>query len=898
METNKKNLLLIDGSSFLYRAYYGLSPLHSRDGKQIQAVYGFVRMIKKIIDSFKPENMVLVWDSKGKTERHEIFADYKATRQAPPSDLFEQKELIIQFADMIALKEIVMPGVEADDLIHSLAKKFSHEYNVIIISSDKDLYQLLGDSISIYDPFKMRLVDEREFESEKGFHVQKLPFFYALVGDSSDNIPGVKGIGKTGATELVRQFESLDDLYANLDKVTKARTKNALENDRENAFLSENLFKLRYHDLDVSLADLLFDATNWKNAYPLFEQLNFKSLLTDSKKKKNPQQMSFLETQERKPSHNFKTVLTHDDLAAVVKKIEDAKTFALDTETTGLHPLEDCMVGLSVCVKEGEAFYIPVAHNDPRIQITKEDVIAAFKPMLENPEYKKILHNAKFDMLVFLGQGIDLRGLYFDTMIAASLSVEDWQSVGLKQLSQAVLNEPMLTFDMVVSHSGVKTFADVPIDLASEYAAADAHQTLKLYHYFKPRLKEKGLMSLYETIENEVINVLTTMEATGIAVDLGVLSEIGKDVGIELASIERAIKELVGSETINLNSPKQIEEVLFYQLMLPPQKKTKSGYSTDQEVLEKLATMHPVPKLIIRHRELSKLKSTYIDAMPAYVNQTTGKIHTSYSQTRVATGRLSSSEPNLQNIPVNSGFGIRSAFKASEGHVYLSADYSQIELRVLAYLSQDPVLRQAFLEDRDIHTQTTSRLFDVPFDQVTSEQRGIGKRINFSVLYGMTPYGLSQDLKIPLSDAKKYIDKFFAEYVLVTEWMKQVIENVKKFGYVATHWGRRRYVPGINERNKSLYEAACRAAINTQAQGTAAELMKKGMIDLHKQLRLEGLESKILLQIHDELLIDVPEHELERVQTITKNLLENVVSWNVPLKVSTRVGADWQEVTK
>src|SRR3990167_725479 len=612
----KITLFLVDGSSFLYRAYYGLKPLHTLDGRPVQAVYGFVRMVKKIMDTFDPHKFVLVWDSKGKTERHEIFPAYKETRQAPPSDLFEQKELINEFADLIELHQIALPGIEADDIIYSLAKDASQaSENVIVISSDKDLYQMIDDNVHIFDPFKNTIVNQEDFEADKGFPVNKLSFYYALLGDSSDNIPGVRGIGKKGAVELVQNFDNLQNLYDNIDKVEKPRLKSALEANKDNAFLSEQLFKLRYHKLDIPELGFMFDKNKWSNAQSLFKQLNFRSLIQDSGKKES-KQLSLLPQSEHlsiKKKYNFKPVLTKQDLDKVVEQIKKEGAFATDTETTGINPFCDRWIGISIATHTGESFYIPTGHKDAQVQqLTQEQVVAALKPVLENPSIKKYLHNAKFDMHVLQQGGVVMQGLDFDTMIAASLAVEDWQSVGLKQLSEVILKEPMLTYSMVINEVKAKDFADVPIDLATEYAAADAHQTLQLYNYFKSILTESKLLDLYEKIEHPVIQVLTDMEAEGIYLDTDILKVLGDQVTQEISNIEAAIRDLVGSEVINLNSPKQIEDLLFNQLGLPPQKRKKTGYSTDQEVLEALSKLHPVPNLLLKYRELTKIQGTYI----------------------------------------------------------------------------------------------------------------------------------------------------------------------------------------------------------------------------------------------------------------------------------------------
>ena len=912
----KKTVFLIDGSSFLYRAYYGTRPLHTPSGESVQAVYGFCRMIKRLLDTFSPEYLVLVWDSKGKTTRHEMFQEYKATRQAPPNDMFEQKKYIIRFADDIGLVQMQQQGVEADDIMFSIAKERKEAGDtVVFVTSDKDMAQSLDDQTLLYDSFKDEVVDTSAFEAKMGFPVSKLPFYFSLLGDASDNIPGVRGVGKKGALDLVAQFESLDDLYKNLRKVKKIRKTTALQAHQKEAFLSRELFLLQYHPTSKSKKDLAFDVKNWPNARGLFEELNFRSLLrglpgADEK---------MIEEKIKKITKNtFITITTRKALEDVCVLLKEKKAFALDTEGSGLRPLQDGFVGISLCVQEGTAYYIPFGHKTEEKQLTighqpdmdneqlgKKIVLDALKPILEDATIEKYLHNVKFDQKVLWSSGIKLTGAVFDSMVAASLLVRDGERVGLKALSERLFDEPMLSFQEMVKDKKLPDFSHVSLELATIYSGYDSHQTFKLHTVLSQELKkEKKLDELYHTIEHPLIQVLFEMEVTGIFVDVDSLKKLGITVTHELAIIEEKIGVLAPeSKGINLNSPKQIEQLLFYQLNLPPQKKSTKGtsYSTDQEVLLSLAPLHPVPELLVKHRELSKLKNTYIDALPTYINSKTGRIHTSFNQVGVATGRLASSDPNLQNIPADSsGYGIevRAAFQPQEGHVFLSADYSQIELRVLAHLSGDITLVNAFLQGHDIHAETAARLFDVALENVTSEQRQVGKRINFSILYGLTPYGLSKDLNISFAQAKKYITTYFEQYPQVSEWMESVIEETKEHGFVATLHGRRRYMPGIYQDNKPLYEEARRVAINTKAQGTAAEIMKIGMINLDRELKKNKLNAQILLQIHDELLISVARDQQDEVERVTKKILESVVAWQVPLVVTTRYGNNWKEVTK
>lgn len=904
----KKTIFLIDGSSFLYRAYYGVRPLHTSKGVPVQAVYSFCRMIKKSIDKFDPHYLVLVWDSKGKTVRHEIYSEYKGTRQAPPSDLFIQKEKIVEFANLIGIKQIEEPGWEADDLMYSIVEEQTKVDNaVVLVTSDKDMGQTLrNDQVAIYDAFKDIIIDKAVFEQKMEFPAEKLPFYFALVGDSSDNIPGVKGIGDKTATQLVQQFESLEDLYEHLDKVTKPSARKALEEHKDNAFLSEKLFLLRYHPINLKKDDFAFNAKNWEQARPLFAELEFSSLLKDLGITKEERQATIEEKIANLQKYNFKTVVTEDGLQALSKELETKKAFAIDTEGTSLDPRQSELVGLSFCTQEGTAYYVPFGHKTNEQQLTKEQVLAVLKPILEDSSYKKYLHNTKFDQHVLATHGVQLRGVTFDTLLAASLVTKDWQRLGLKYLSLFYFDEPMLTFEEVVKQKKLKNFSYLPLQTATYYSAHDAHQTFRFAHKFMADLKKEDMEKLYFTIEHPLIQVLFLMENEGIFLDTTVLKDLDTKVSHELARIEQEIRDLIGDESkkINLNSPKQVEELLFVMLHLPPQKKSakRTGYSTDHEVLAELAKMHPVPGLILKYRELSKLKSTYIDALPEYINPNTGRIHTTFSQTGVATGRLASYDPNLQNIPSGGAMGygahIRTAFKPKSDHVFIAADYSQIELRVLAYLSQDENLMNAFLQHKDIHSETAALLFDVPLAQVTGEQRQIGKRINFSILYGLTPYGLSKDLGIPFKDAKMYIEKYFQQYPKVSAWMEKIVEFVKANGFVTTHWGRRRYVPGIYERNHALYEEARRVAINTVAQGTAAEILKQAMIALETIFTKQKLDAQMILQIHDELLISVHKKDAAKVEQLTKKTLESIVDWNIPLVVMTRTGEDWKAVTK
>lgn len=896
----KKTIYLIDGSSFLYRAYYAMRPLNAPNGSPVQAVYGFCRMIKKIQKTFEPDYFAVIWDSPGKTVRHELYDQYKATRDAPPSDLFEQKKMIQEFIDLVGLHQYAQKGIEADDLMASIASDYEKKgYTTVVVTSDKDLCQIVTEKVEIFDPFKDTIFGPEEVEKKYGFPVDKLPFYFALLGDASDNIPGVKGIGPKGAQKLVQNFDSLEDVYARIEETGTARTQKLLLDAKEHAFLSEKLFLIHYYKTGITLDELVFEDHGFENARSFFEKLNFKSLLKEMPAPKSGPKEPFSE----RYGYDFVCVTDESILQNLCKEIQKKGYCALDTETDSLRPLQSRLVGISLCCKEGQSFYIPIAHDTGEYQLPFEIVQKHIKPLLEDSSIKKFLQNAKFDMLVLHNVGIELKGLTFDTMIAAGLVRQDGDKIGLKSLSERYFNESMFTYKEMVTDYKFKSFAQVPLHDATDYAAADAHQTYKLVDVLRKELKEYEQEKLYESIELPLVQVLYEMEREGIHINLDALAKINKKITKKLDTIIQHISDLTGksAEDLNLNSSRQVGDLLFNEIGLEPVKKTakKTGYSTDQSVLKELAKQHPVPGLIVRYRELFKLKSTYLDALGGYVNPKTGNIHTTYNQSSVATGRLSSTDPNLQNIPADgSEAPIRQAFEAQKGFSFISADYSQMELRVLAQYSQDRALLDAFNAGEDIHARTAAGLFKVALEDVSYDQRQIAKRINFSILYGLTPYGLSKDLGISVSQAKEYIETYMSHYPGVSQWMDEVIQEAKEYGYVTTWFGRRRPVPEIYEKNRVLYQLACRIAINTKAQGTAAELMKLGMLQVDKVLTGTPDQVKMLLQIHDELLIVVPDENITKCEQIVQNALQTVVKWDVPLEVSIRHGKTWHDVSK
>lgn len=919
-EKIKKNaLFLLDGSYYLYRSYFALPPLHTADGHPTQATFAFCRTIKKLINDFDPSYLATVWDTKGGSKRNkELHTEYKATRPEPPSDLFMQKDDILNFLDIVNIKNIVKPGYEADDLIGALAQDIT-DCQVVIVCPDKDMYQLLvHDHVVIVDPFKNRVVDRELYEQEKGFPPEKVIFYYSLLGDKSDNIPGVQGVGEKTAQKLLTQFDSLEDLYKNIDTVEKERTKKLLTEHKDDALMSEKLFTLDYHDLGITKEACSFDKNNWDNATDFFTSLELRALISKSAPKaETPQQQSLAPGNKAldngvdvDESWECEIVSTMEQLDAMIANIEKAGYCGMDTETSGVLPLMDILVGLSFAYNTKKSYYIPLQHPLDIVhqQLPLQETLNRLKPLLSSTKIKKTLHNTKFDELVLYNYGIELKGVDFDTILAANLLRKAWQKVNLKDLSMQYLGEGMQKFKVVIGKK-YKSFDQVPIAQAARYAAHDALQTLKLQKIFSVDIKKNKKLNAYlNEIDMPLYHLLVKMEKRGVAFDAKVLKNLEQKVLTSIKTVEDKIRatipeeaRLYNGEPINLGSPKQIEVLLFDHLKLPMVKKTRKGErSTDQEVLSELAKTHPLPGMLIQHREMLKLHNTYITPLPDFVNPKTGRIHTSYSQTMVVTGRLSSNHPNLQNIPVSGEYGalIREAFVAGKGHKLLSADYSQIELRVLAHLSQDKNLIEALVSGKDIHTQTAVQIFAIEADKVTNEQRQIGKRINFSIMYGLTPFGLSKDLDIPIADARSYIEKYFNQYPDVATWMDNVVEKAKKDGYVETLQGKRRYVPELYEKNKSRQNAGKRYAINTPVQGTSAEIMKIAMININKTFESKAIQAEIILQIHDEIIIEFAADQEEQVSAIVLNEMEHVTNWQVPLKVAIRTGLNWGEITK
>jgi len=902
---SQHSLHLIDGSSLLYRSYYGVRPLTTAAGIPTQAIYGFCRTLKKITDDLKPEQLIVVWDSKGPTIRHTEYPDYKATRQAPPSDLITQKNAIVEFLTRIGVTQIAAPGHEADDIIYSIIQE---NQNVVttVITGDKDLHQLLSPTVSIFDPFKQVTISLESFIAQRHFTPADLLLYHSLLGDSSDNIPGVKGIGAKTAEKLAQEYHTVAALYEQLDRVKPARTQELLRSQRAEALLSEQLFTLRYHQTNVVIGDATrYNLAGWQQAPSFFKQHEIKPFAPNGVALGLPQQTVSPST----PSYTAHLITTKAALEELIIALWAQPLVAFDTETTSLQPFRDELVGISCSWDDTAGYYIPFGHHTEEPQLSCATVLEALRPIFASTKISKIFHHAKFDQSGLARYAIELKGVVGDTLLMASLLRSGNESIGLKALSARLLGEEMTDYGDIAK--GKKTFADVALDAAANYAVNDARQTWRLYHLLAPQLAaDAALQALYQNVELPLADLLWRMEEYGIELNVALIQSLAQDTQEEIDLIVTKItaclhggQQSIVAPTLNLNSPQQLEVLLFDQLKLPSIKKNvkTQSRSTDSEVLAELSKIHPVPGLIMQYRELSKLLNTYLLPLPTEINARTGKIHTNYTQTITATGRLSSTNPNLQNIPTSSSIGnrVRDAFVAPKGCVFIAADYSQIELRILAQFSQDAALLEAFMHGKDIHRQTAAIIFDCPEAEITSAQRAVGKKINFSIMYGLTPFGLSKDLGISPADAKRYIESYFTQYAGVKTWMEHLILDAKETGYVSTLLGRRRAVPGLHERNKNIQDGERRVAINTPIQGTSADIIKMAMLRLDAALTDRAIDAHLVLQIHDELVIVAQQDQAESLVPLIKECMNSVVpGWHVPLEVSIRIGKTWGEVSK
>jgi DNA polymerase-1 len=888
----RPRLYLIDGNNYIYRAFHAIRHLTNSKGFPTNAVYGFTTMLLKVIRDEKPEYLAVAFDSRGDTTRHKIFPEYKATRPPMPDDLQPQVPIIHDLVGAFRIPVLEKPGYEADDLLATAALMgVEAGMEVVIVSGDKDLLQLVGKGVKVLDTMKDILYGPAQVEEKFGVSPGQLGDVLALAGDSVDNVPGVRGIGAKTAPELIRRYGSLDGLYENLDDLKGARRRK-IEEGRDDAFLSKKLVTL-IDDVPLGLMVEDFGARepDREAALALFREMEFSRLMQEvagpGKKSQRPRE--------------YRLVSTGEELAELAELLASSGGFAVDLETTHLEPMRAEIVGLSFSAREDKAFYVPVGHNylGAPEQLPLETVLKVLGPVLTDPAVPKYGQNIKYDALVFQGAGLTLAGIDFDTMVASYVINPTRHRHNLTELALEYLDEKVSSYEDVAGKGKKQIpFSHVEVAAALEYAGEDADVTFRLTGTLRPKIEELSLGELYYGLELPLVQVLAAMERNGVLIDMQALRDLAKEVDGQLQELVRKIWTMAGVE-FNLNSPKQLAEILFDRLGLPVVKKTKTGRSTDEGVLMQLAAGHELPAEVLSYRQLAKLKNTYLDVLPTLVNPRTGRVHTSFNQTVTATGRLSSSDPNLQNIPVRTELGrrIRQAFIASPGGVLLSADYSQIELRLLAHLSGDEGLLEAFRRGEDVHEQTATAIFGDGEGGVTEEQRRTAKTINFGIIYGMGAFGLSRQLRIDQKEAKEFIERYFERFPGVRAFLDSTLEKARIDGFVTTLLGRKRFLPELAARNRNVVQFAERMATNTPVQGSAADLIKKAMLEIHAELLRPAAEwgTLMVLQIHDELLFDVPEEEVDRLVAMVREKMEGVMDLAVPLTVDVGVGSNWDE---
>ena len=887
----EKTIYLIDGTGYIHRAYHAIRGLSNSRGLPTNAAFGFTRMLLKLIEDRSPRYAGMFFDAKGPTFRHERYKAYKANRPPMPQEMSAQIPYIKEITAAFRLPIIEMQGFEADDLIGTYAQiAEKHGYSVVMVTGDKDFMQLVTGRAMIWDPMKDAIIDAQFVKNTYGVEPPQIVDVMGLSGDASDNVPGVPGIGQKTALKLIQKFGSMQQLYNTVDSITPKKQRDNLIHYREQAFLSRDLVTIE------TRAPVSGDLSAFKIGPPdsaalslLFKKLEFRQL------------QHAMSAKADLGSKNYSAILQMDGLAELVTRLKSSRIFALDTETTSPDPMQAKLVGLSFALEPNEAFYIPCAHNylgAPR-QLALVDVLNHLRPVLENPEIKKIGQNIKYDWIVLSRHGVQLDGVVFDTMVASYLLNPSKRAHSLDQIAMDFLGYKMTTYQEVAGKGKTAlSFDKVLLEKAAPYACEDADITFMAKDVLMSRLQEIDLMDLMQNVEMPLIPVLMRMEMHGTCIDIDRLHALSKSFEHQLEALVGSIYGLAGEE-FNINSSQQLGHILFNKLKLPVVKKTKkkTGYSTDVDVLTRLAEEHEMPALVLKHRTLSKLKSTYADALIDLVNPETGRVHTSYNQTVTATGRLSSSDPNLQNIPIRTdeGMEIRRAFVPRKGWQLVSADYSQVELRILAHYSDDQILIKAFLNHEDIHTRTASEVFQISPSLITTELRRQAKTINFGIIYGMSAYGLSKQLGLSHQMAQTYIDNYFTRYKGVKRFIDETLMEARRLKKTSTLLGRIRLLTDIDSSNINVRQAAERTAINTPIQGSAADLIKLAMIKIDSALRDRKLKSAMLLSVHDELVFEVPPEELDTVPPLVKSIMENIWDLKVPLEVNVAVGDNWAE---
>lgn len=886
MAKKNEEIYLIDGSSYIYRAYHAMGGLSNSKGFPTGAIFGFCNMLQKTMKDRAPARIAVVFDAKGPNFRHEMYPEYKANRPAMPEDLRLQIPKIHEIVEAYRIPSIAIAGFEADDIIATLSLEARRKgWQVIIVSGDKDLAQLVGNGILMWDPQKDVLYDPDGVEKKFGVPPELILDYMALVGDASDNIPGVPGVGPKTASNLLREFGSLEGVYSNLEKISQKKVKENLQKNKDIALLSRKLATLSEQaPVDRKLEDMVVLEQDSEKLREIFKELEFKRLMDE------------LPARQTLDFSGYCTIVNMEDLVQWVESLKAAGTFAVDLETTSTEPVRARLVGISMCAENGKACYIPVGHTYGD-QLRKEDVLAVIRPILEDASVGKYGQNIKYDMIVLKREGVDIKGIVCDTMLASYLLDPSRRGHSLDDLAEIFLEHRTIKITELIG-TGKKQilFSDVDIERASPYACEDAEVTCRVAEILCPRLETEGLADLMRQVELPLIPVLVDMEVAGVRIDIPYLKNLSKEFGETLKEMEIRIHASAG-EPFNINSPKQLGEILFGKLGMTGVKKTKTGLSTSLDVLEELAVQHELPRLILDYRSIFKLKSTYVDSLTNLVNPETGRIHTSYNQAVAATGRLSSSDPNLQNIPIRTGEGrkIRHAFIPDDGYRYVAADYSQIELRIVAHISGDERLKEAFSAGEDIHAITAASIFGCSPAQVVPDMRRRAKEINFGIIYGMGPYKLAGRIGVGLKMARQYLEDYYRTYAGVKRYMEELPERAKQDGFVTTILGRKRFLPDLNNPNKIAQQAAKRMAVNTTIQGSAADIMKLAMIRVHRAIEEKAIPARMILQVHDELVLEVREDAAKDAAALLKMEMEGVYPLSVPLIVDTAIGKNWDE---
>ena len=894
----KPPLILVDGSSYLFRAFHALPPLENSKGQPTGAIYGVINMLKKLVADYKPEHMAVVFDAKGKTFRSDIFKEYKAHRPPMPDDLRSQIEPIHQIVDALGYPRIVVPKVEADDVIGTLARQAEADgYEVLISTGDKDLAQLVTDKISLINTMNNHISTPESVLEKFGVPADKIIDYLALIGDTADNIPGINKVGPKTAVKWLAQYDSVENIMAHADEF-KGKVGEYLREGLEQLPLSYQLATIVCDvELDKAPNDLQLNPADTESLKSIYSEYELKSWLTELGGESTGGSAS---AHEAAMECDYQTVLNQTDFDLWLAQLKKADMFAFDTETTSLNYMQARVVGVSFSIEPGIAAYVPFGHDyeGAPSQLSEEIVLGGLKPLLEDPTLGKLGQNLKYDTHVLQNHGIYMQGISDDTLLE-SFVLDSTKRHDMDSMASRFLNHNTIHFEDIAG-KGVKqlTFNQVELDKAGPYAAEDADITLRLHHRIHAQLEEKPeLLKVYKEIELPLMPIIQHIERNGVKVDAKMLETQSQQLSQRMDEIEQLAFEVAGEE-FNLSSPKQIQIIFFEKLELPVIRKTPKGQpSTAEDVLQELAEEHELPRLILEHRGLSKLKSTYTDKLPRLIDANSGRVHTSYHQTGAATGRMSSSDPNLQNIPVRSEEGrrIRQAFVADEGNCILAADYSQIELRIMAHLSADESLLKAFKEGQDIHRATAAEVFDVALDEVETEQRRAAKAINFGLIYGMSAFGLAKQLNVTRYQAQDYIDLYFERYPGVKNYMDTTREKAHDTGYVETLFGRRLYLPEINSRNGMRRQYAERTAINAPMQGSAADIIKLAMIKVYNSLQNSDISAKIIMQVHDELVFEVDKNHVDALSEMLHKQMESAADLNVPLLVDIGVGINWDE---